>query len=101
MSIFFQKYCSVFLGTNQMYFTKVWNPFDNFRENQYFVKTPLAHFKSDDRYIHAVNSGKHSYAFCYTGEKSIYSEAEICEKDQEKCDAGDVFFSTLISKSQC
>lgn len=40
---------------------------------------------------HAVSSGKHSYAFCYTGDKSIYSEAEICEKDQEKCDAGALF----------
>lgn len=42
--------------------------------------------------VRAVSSGKHSYAFCYTGDKSIYSEAEICEKDQEKCDAGDLFF---------
>lgn len=31
--------------------------------------------------VHAVSSGKYSDAFQYTGDKSIYSEAVIYEKN--------------------
>lgn len=34
--------------------------------------------------VHTVSSGKYSSAFYYTGDKSIYSEAEVCGKKIRK-----------------
>lgn len=71
-----------------MYFTKTWNHFDNLKETQHFVRLPW-HFKKWWQVCIAFSPGKYSYTFRFTGDKSLYFEAEICENYYEKYDIGD------------